>query len=181
MKRLIIALIAAAGMVLLSPASIAQTFAGSGTTTVSVVVAAEASLYISDSTTTLSSTGTLFSDYAGTTHLTYKIRTTKTGGSGTITSLVTADFSGTGGPSVASPPSSGDALTYTCSVSSPATSCTGTQTASTTVAQPVATFGADGHSAKAGNSGQLSWILTNDPQYKTGSYNATVTFTVSAT
>jgi hypothetical protein len=180
MKRRTLALIAAAGMVALSPALSAQTFQLTGTTTINVVVAAEASLYINDSSTTLSG-GPLFTDYTGTTRFTYKIRTTQGSGSGSITSLVTSDFAPGGGPSVASPPTTGDALTYTCSVSSPANPCSGTQTASTTVAQPVASFTADGRSARDGNSGQISWTLTNDPQYKTGSYSATVTFTVSAT
>ncbi len=167
-------------LLILTAAASAQTFQSSGSTTISVTVAAEASLYIEDSTTTLTG-GPLFSDYTGTTRFIYKIRTSQGSGTGTITSLVTADFSPSGGPSVSNPPTAGDALSYTCSVSSPATACSGTQTASTTAAQPVASFGANARSSRNGNSGQVNWTLTNDPLYATGAYSATVTFTVSAT
>jgi hypothetical protein len=158
-----------------------QTFAASGTTTLSVNVAAEASLSIGTATTSLTSATGLFADYTGTTNFTYKIRTTQTGGTGAVNVQITGDFSGSGGPSVASPPSAGDALTYSCTVASPATACTGPVTALTTGTTSVATFGADARSAKAGNSGSLAWTLTNDPVYKTGSYTATATFTISAT
>lgn len=151
------------------------------TTTLSVVVPAEAALTVTTGTTNLATTGTNFTiPYSGTTNFTYQVRTTKSGGSGTITSKVTADFSGTGGPSVATPPSTGDALTYTCTVSTPATQCTGSQTASTSGATSVATFGAGANSTKSGNTGSVSWSLTDDPVYATGTYTATVTFTISA-
>lgn len=161
-------------------ALLAAQFAPSGTTTVTVSVGAEASLRIDTSTTTLTTAGG-FGPYTGTTNLTYKIRTTQTGGSGTITARVTSDFSPAGGPSVGSPPSPGDTLAYTCSITSPATSCSGTQTASTSAETSVASFGADASSDAAGNAGSVSWSLTNDPTYKTGSYTATVTFTIAAT
>jgi hypothetical protein len=45
----------------------------------------------------------------------------------------------------------------------------------------VGTFGAAAHSAVAGNSGSVAWTLTDDPAYGTGTYAATVTFTISAT
>ncbi len=163
------------------PAAYSQAFAGSGTTTVSVTVGAEASISIDTGATSLTSSGTLFSNFAGTTSFTYKIRTTKVGGTGSITSQVTTDFSPSGGPSVASPPSSGDALTYTCTVSSPGAACSSSQTSSTTASTPVATFGASASSSKPGNSGSVGWTLTNDPMYQTGPYSATVTFTISAT
>lgn len=157
-----------------------QTFAASGTTTLSVNVAAEASISIGTATTTLSSTPGLFADYTGTTNFTYKIRTTQSGGTGAVVVQITSDFAGAGGPSVASPPSAGDALTYSCTVASPATACTGPVTALTSGTTSVASFGADARSSKAGNAGSVAWALTNDPVYKTGSYTATATFTISA-
>jgi len=166
-----------AGAISCLPAIYAQ---GTGSTTVSVTVGAEASVIVNTSTTTLVSS-TPFADYTGNTSLTYKIRTTPSSGAGTITAQVTTDFSPTGGPSVASPPSAGDALKYTCTVASPGTGCSGTQTSSTTAATSLATFGADAHSATAGNSASVAWALTNDAAYKVGSYSATVTFTISAT
>lgn len=166
-----------AGAISCLPAIYAQ---GTGSTTVSVTVGAEASVIVNTSTTTLVSS-TPFADYTGNTSLTYKIRTTPSSGAGTITAQVTTDFSPTGGPSVASPPSAGDALKYTCTVASPGTGCSGAQTSSTTAATSVATFGADAHSATAGNSASVAWALTNDAAYKVASYSATVTFTISAT
>lgn len=165
---------------LLLPAAYAQTFGPTGTNTLSVTVAAEAAISV-DSATTLTEAGSSFANYTGTTNLLYKIRTGKTTGTGSITSQVTADFSGAGGPSVASPPTAGDTLSYTCTVSAPGTACSGSQTSSTSVAKNVATFGANASSTTSGNSGSVSWTLTNDPKYATGSYSATITFTISAT
>ncbi|MBI3210931.1 MAG: hypothetical protein HYZ37_18765 [Candidatus Solibacter usitatus] len=163
------------------PLTFAQTYNTTGTTTVSVTVGAEAALYIDTSTTSMTTSATTFANYTGTTNLHYKIRTTTSGGTGTITARVTSDFSPANGPSVASPPTAGDTLAYTCTVSSPGTGCSGSQTSSTSSDTSIATFGADAHSAAAGNTGALAWTLTNDPQYKTGTYTATVTFTVSST
>lgn len=167
------------GMLLFAGLLQAQ-FGPTGTTTVSVSVGSEASLRVDTATTTLTAGGT-FANYTGTTNLTYKIRTSQSTGNGTITARVTTDFSPTGGPSVASPPTAGDQLAYTCTVSSPGTACSGSQTASTSADTSVATFGADATSAAAGNSGSVAWTLTNDPVYKTGTYTAVVTFTIAAT
>jgi hypothetical protein len=153
-----------------------------GTTTVTVAVAAEASLTINTATSTLSTSGTTFSNpFTGTTSLTYKIRTTKGTGAGSITLKVTSDFPGPGGPSVLTPPTAGDALTYNCTLVGLGTACTGPITSSTSTATNVGTFGADAKSTAAGNAGTINWSLTNDPMYSTGSYSATVTFTISAT
>jgi len=181
-RALLITLLAVAVAALIQPAAQAQTFGPSATTTLSVTIGPEASIAISASSTTLSANGTAFSsDFLGSTSFAYKIRTSKTGGTGNIGLEVTSDFSPASGPSVANPPTAGDALTYTCTVSSPGTGCTGSQTSSTTAATSVATFGADAHSGKTGNAGSVNWDLTNDPKYGTGSYTATVTFTISAT
>jgi hypothetical protein len=155
-------------------------FAATGTTSVSVVVGAEASLQVNTATTNLTSGGTIFGAYTGTTSLTYKIRTTTSGGTGSITLEVTTDFAPAGGPSVVTPPTAGDALTYTCTAAAPGTACAGPLTSSHTVQTSVATFGANAHSASAGNAGSVVWSLTDDPTYATGTYAATVTFTISA-
>jgi hypothetical protein len=178
MKKLIFLTLA---LCLMSPLGHAQ---GLGTTTVTnqvtVSVAAEAALTIGGAATTLTSSGTNFSDYTGTTPFTYFIRTTNTGGTGFIKLQVTTDFAPTGGPSVGTPPTAGDALSYTCTVSSPGTACSGSQTSSTASQTSVATFGTNAHSTKAGNSASVAWTLTNDPLYVTGSYTAVVTYTISA-
>jgi hypothetical protein len=174
-------LLAAVALLLSASLAGAATVTATGTSTLSVTVSNEASITITTGTTTLGATGTVFNPYTGTTNFTYKIRTSQTGGSGSIQLEVTTDFSGTGGPSVGSPPNSGDALTYTCTTAS-GTACSTAQTASTTAQSSVATFGTDAHSvATGGDAGSVTWSLTNDPKYKTGSYSATATFTISAT
>jgi len=166
--------------VLLAMAGFAH--AQTGTTTLSVTVGPEAALTVTTSSTTLATTSTTFGNpYTGTTNLTYQIRTGKTSGTGTLTLKITADFGGTGGPSVGTPPTTGDALTYTCTVSAPGTACTGTQTASTGSSTPFGTWGAAANSTKAGNAASVAWSLTDDPVYAPGTYTATATFTISAT
>jgi hypothetical protein len=83
---------------------------------VSVTIAAEASLEVETSTTSLSSAST-FGNFTGTTNLIYKISTTASTGAGSIVLQVTTDFSLANGPSVPSPPNGGDTLGYTCTVS----------------------------------------------------------------
>lgn len=151
-----------------------------GTTTVSVTIGPEAGFDITDSATPLRETGSNFKQFTGHTGLSYTVRTTASGGGGSITLKVTTDFSPAGGPSVGKPPSPGDALTYTCTVASPGRACTGTQTASTVSQTNVATFGTDVHTGAGGSAASIAWTLNNDPKYKTGTYNATVTFTISA-
>jgi hypothetical protein len=166
---------------LLSSVSLFAQFGPTGTTTLQVVVATEAAIQVDTATTNLTSAGS-FADFTGSTDYTYKIRTSQVGGTGAITVQITSDFAPAGGPSVAAPPSPGDSLDFTCTAVAPATGCAGTQAASTVAATNVATFGADARSALAGNGGNsVDWTLTNDPQYATGTYNATATFTISAT
>jgi hypothetical protein len=166
---------------MLSLAGVARAqFNATGTTTLSVNVASDAAIQISTGNTAMATAGAAFSsDYTGQTSFIYKIRTSAAAGTGTITLRVTSDFNA-GGPSVTAPPTAGDTLTYTCSVTNPGTGCAGSLTASTTSSTSVATFGSNAKSAKAGNSGSTSWDLTNDPLYSTGTYTATVTFTISA-
>ncbi len=173
------AMLAVAGLILLAPAAQAQ-FAATGTTTVSVTVAAEAAIRI-DTPNTVLTNAAPFSNYTGTTNYTYKIRTGAVAGSGSVTLQVTSDFApGLVGPSVASPLTAGDVLAYTCTVAAPGTACAGPINSSTAAATSVATFGANARSAVAGNAGSVDWTLTNDPLYQTGSYSATVTFSISA-
>ena len=158
--------------------AMAQSFGPTGTTTLSISVAAAAAIRIDTSTTNLTTGGSAFgSAYTGTTNLTYKVRTTQTTGAGSITLQVTSDFSPSGGPSLGA----GDLLTYTCTAASSGTACSGSQTAATGSSTPVVTFAADAHSATAGDAGSTAWSLPNNPRYQTGTYTATVTYTISAT
>lgn len=175
MKRLYV--LAVLAVLCMSSLSYAQ-FAGTGTTTLSVTVGTEASIRIDTGATTLATAGTNFTNpYSGTTNFTYKVRTKQSGGTGSITLRVSTDF-GAGGPSVGAPVN-GDLLTYTCTNSGVGTACPSAVTALTTDTN-VVSFGANAKSASAGDTGSVVWSLTNDPAYATGTYTATVTFTVSA-
>ena len=184
MKK-ILALTALA-LLLATSSALAQLGTSAPTATVSVSVGPEAALTIQTTALTLTQNGNNFADYTGTTNFTYFIRTTKSGGTGNIVLEVTSDFSAGGGntPSVASPPTNTDHLYYSCTVPNPqsgtATPCTGPVNSSTTAATDVAAFGADARSPKAGVSSSVTWGLTNDPLYQTGSYTATITYTISA-
>jgi hypothetical protein len=176
----------ALALLLAASSALAQLGTTAPTATVAVNVNAEAALTIQTTALTLSQTGSNFSDYTGTTLFTYFVRTSKTGGTGTIVLQVTSDFSTGGGnsPSVASPPTPSDHLYYSCNVPNPtsgtSTQCTGPLNASTGSATNVAGFGADARSPKAGVASSVTWGLSNDPLYQTGSYTATVTYTISA-
>ena len=132
--------------------------------------------------TLTSAGGPTFPSFTGSATVSYRARTTPTG-SGAITAQVTSNFSPTGGPSA----SAGD-LTYTCSGSTLGTNCSGTQTASTASATPVLTIpssactgGGGSCSASDPNTMQVNFTLTNRVTYKTGTFSAQVTFSISAT
>lgn len=97
-----------AGLAVLLAAGAMQAFgqfAATGITTLSVVVAAESAISITTSTTSLTEAtgaGIFGSAYTGTTNFSYKVRSSQTGGGGTITVKITTDFAA-GGPSVGSP------------------------------------------------------------------------------
>ena len=125
-------------------------FASSGTTTLSVTMRAGAIAQINTSTTTLTSAGATFNqNYTGTTSFTFKIRTTKAAGTGSVSLKVTTDFSPSGGPSRPTSPTENDALAYTCSLTGLGTACSGSQTASATEPYSGGTFGANTTSASA--------------------------------
>ena len=135
------------------------------------------------SSLTLTPTGTVFSPYGGSLTLLYRVRSTPGGTGGNITAQATGNFSPSGGPDIST-----GGLTYTCSAATLGAPCTGNQTVSLSSQTNVATIpasactgGGGACSAADPNSVKLDFLLTNDPQYQTGSYSATVTFTISAT
>ena len=103
-----------------------------GTTSLSVTVASAATISIGTATTTLTA-ATTWGDYTGTTNGTVRMRTSKSGGSGSVTVQITTAFA-SGGPGTSN-------LSYTCSVaeSSEATACSGTVSASGTSAPALRT------------------------------------------
>jgi len=158
------------------------------TQTLQAVISPLGGLFSFPNSVTLTKSGTTFSNYTGSLSVQYRTRTTQSTGSGSITVKATADFTPTGGPSIATPPSTGDALQYTCSGATLGTSCSSTQTVSTSAATNVVTLsasectgGGGSCSSTSPNTVTLNFTLTDDPQYKTGSYSATLTFTISAT
>lgn len=148
------------------------------TTTLNLTVGNEAAIVVG--TTTGFSTSSTFAPYTTSTPFTYYIRTSKTTGAGSITVQFNSDWAATGGPSIASPPTAGDYLSYVNTVSSPGTVGAAGNIAALTTQYSVATFGAGASSAIGGNSGSVAWSLVNDPKYAQGSYSITATFTISA-
>jgi hypothetical protein len=181
-------LIISALAVVLTPASAgAQT--SIGTQTLDLTLQAAGLLYGFPSSVTLTKTGAVFTTYSGTLTVQYKARTSSTG-TGNITVRATTDFPcSSGGPCIATPPSTGDALKYTCTGATLGSNCSGTQTVSTATATSVVTAipsssctgGGSPCSSANPNTVTVNFTLTDDPKYKTGSYSATLTFTISAT
>jgi hypothetical protein len=174
------------GALLLSPNRLPAATATT-TQTLQAVISPEGGLFSFPNGVKLANTGTTLSSFTGSLSIQYDARTTQSTGGGSITVQATADFTPTGGPSIASPPSTGDALTYTCSGATLGTNCSGTQTVSTTTSTNVVTFsasectgGGGSCSSTSPNTVTVSFTLTDDPKYHTGSYSATLTFTISA-
>jgi hypothetical protein len=135
----------------------------------------------------LTKTNTTFNAFTGSMTLNYRARTSQGAGQGTITVKATVDFTPAGGPSIAKPPSAGDTFTYTCGWTTLGAPCSGTQTVSTTASTNVVSIGSSactGGGAPCSmsdpNSANVNFTLIDDPQYKTGSYSATLTWTISA-
>jgi hypothetical protein len=141
-------------------------------TTLSVAVGPEATFTTVAAATTFTKGDTTFGAYGGTTTFTYKIRTSQTSGTGSITVLVTAFEAG--GPAVAD-------LAYTCTAPTSGAPCSSSTAASTSTASPVVTFGTDAHSGDTGDAGSAVWTLVDRTGVKTATYTSTATFTVSAT
>jgi hypothetical protein len=174
------------GALLLSPHCL-QAATLTTTQTLQAVISPEGGLFSFPNSVPLAKTGTVFNNFTGSLSIQYRERTTQSTGGGTITVKATADFTPANGPSIHTPPSTGDALTYTCSAATLGTNCSGTQTVSTTTATNVVTFAASECTGGGGscssvspNTMTLSFTLTDDPKYETGSYSATLTFTISA-
>jgi len=155
---------------------------GTATETLSAVLNPAGAL-TTPATATLTTSSHTFQSFAATFPVSYQVRTTPGGSGGKITLQVTNDFSPTGGPTAAS-----GALTYVCGGANLGTACSGTQTASTTTSTPVLTVPASACTGGGGacssqnpNSMNLTFTLTDNPVYPTGTYSANITFTISAT
>lgn len=186
MKTLTLAVFA---LLLTASLALADLGTSTGATNLSVGVVAEAALTGCNVTSPLISGNTLFNNYTGTTSCKYFVRTTQSGGTGSITLKLTSDFSNPGGPSILSAPSgASDSLTYSCSVpngggvGTPQV-CGGASSVQistvNSTAYNVASFGANYRTALAGDTFTLGWTLTNDPLYVTGPTTAPVLLTIA--
>ena len=153
---------------------------GSATQALNVTLTPVAELSV-PATLTLTAGASPFAPFTGSLAVSYRARTTSTGG-GTLTLEVSSDFSPAGGPSAAA-----SNLTFTCA-SGLGTNCSGTQTASTTVQTTVVTLPASactggGGSCSASNPDtvNVNFSLTDSPAYSTGTYTAQVILRISAT
>lgn len=161
-----------------------------GTQTLNLIAEPDGLLYWIPGSITFSKTGTVFDSYTSSVTIQYRARTTAISGTGSITVKASADFvCASGGPCIAAPPSAGDALSYTCTGATLGSNCTGRQTISTggatniVTAIPAASCTGGGNPCTTAdpNTVTLNFSLTDDPKYKTGSYTATLIFTISAT
>ncbi|MFN0102525.1 MAG: hypothetical protein ACKV2U_10600 [Bryobacteraceae bacterium] len=171
MKRKWIKVTAATIGMAVAPSIFAAT--DTATTTLGVTVAPEASISVTASPT-LSKGGTEFESFTGNTTFNYKVRTTTTGGAGTVTALVTTAFAGASGITTAD-------LTHIASTAGVGTANTSSTVADESSATNILTFATDVHSADAGDAGAIAWTLADRPVYKTGTYSTVVTLTISAT
>jgi len=161
-----------------------------GTQTLNLNAQPDGLLYGFPGSLTLTKAGSLFNQYTGSMTVQYKARTTITTGTGSITVKATTDFvCASGGPCIATPPTTGDALKYTCTAATLGTNCTGTQTVSTGTATSVISAIPAGSCTGGGApcttatpiTVTVIFSLTDDPKYKSGTFSATLTFTISAT
>jgi hypothetical protein len=108
----------------------------------------------------------------------YWARTSDAGG-GSLTVQASSTFLPAGGPSV------GD-VTYFCSAATLGAGCSGNQSLTTSTQTPAVslptgacTGGGNTCSTQEPNSVLLTFSAPNKPQYKTGTYSAQITFTIS--
>ncbi len=122
-------------------------------------------------------TGTVFNNYTLNLPFTYKIRTKKVGGSGSLTASFAADFAGAAsgvGPKMATD------LTYSSSTGLSGVTAQSNKATSVGASLPVFTFITNQHSADGGTAGSIDWVLLNKPSFETDVYSTTVVLTISA-
>jgi hypothetical protein len=115
---------------------------------------------------------------SGTLTVSYWARTSS-GGSGSVTVQAGSEFSPSGGPSVSD-------VTYLCSGATLGTGCSGSQTLATSTQTPLVsipggacTGGGGACSTQEPNTVLLTLSTPNKAHYKTGTYSALITFTIS--
>jgi hypothetical protein len=142
---------------------------------VSVNIPPKAAIRVDTKDPTLKSAGSSFADYGKISTFTYRILSGSENGSAGVTLKVTTGFGGAGGASVASRPAGWDTLSYTCTLSVPASASAGSTASVTDCSDGI-------KPAEAGGTGSISWVLTSeiakDKRENTGARAVVVTFTV---
>jgi hypothetical protein len=150
----------------------------STTQTISVDVVPSGKLSLPPSVTLQSANTHFGATLSGTWTVSYWARTSD-GGGGSLTVQAGSEFSPAGGPSASS-------VTYLCSGATLGTGCSGIQSLSTSTQSPVVslpggicTGGGTVCSTQEPNTVLLTLSAPDKPQYKTGTYSALITFTIS--
>lgn len=148
------------------------------TQTISANVSPYGKLSLPASVTLRSANARFGGALSGSLTVSYWARTSEAGG-GSVTVQASSGFSPAGGPSI------GD-VTYFCSGATLGAGCSGNQNLTTSTQTPavslpagVCTGGGSTCSAQEPNSVLLTLSAPNRPQYKTGTYSAQITFTIS--
>jgi hypothetical protein len=153
-----------------------QAATATSTTTVSITVAADAKISVCGATTTLSTAGA-FADYLGNCLITYSIRTTKVGGSGSIVLEATTNWVAGGGGS--GPVIPADSFTFTTSGNTgPGTSNNGSINAVLAQQNVITAIGANAHANNA--SFTSSFDLVNNPSWETDTYTVPIRYTLTS-
>jgi hypothetical protein len=156
----------------------AQTWGSTGNTVLTLNIPVRAEIIVSDSITDLTETAA-FGNLTGTTDYAYRIRTSRTGGTGAITFSI-AEFApaDADGPKVTQ-------LEYTTTAGAAANSTVTTAaTPSTSASNAVAGFGANARTTSSGQTGAVSWTLKQPaatPYPANQAYTSGVTFSISVT
>jgi hypothetical protein len=150
----------------------------STTQTISVNVVPSGKLSLPASVTLKAADTRFGGNLSGTLTVSYWARTSD-GGGGSVTVQAASEFSPAGGPSAAS-------VSYLCSGATLGTGCSGIQTLATSTQTSVVTLpggtctgGGTVCSTQEPNTVLLTLSALNKPQYKTGTYSALITFTIS--
>lgn len=154
-----------------------------GTSQLQVAVAASATLgSVTGTTDFAGATNTNFANYAANTTIIFNVRTSKVGGNGTLTVSFASDWAPATGPSIAN--DTAFPLTFNCGavtgtkISNGPTACASAQTVNAlTTAFNVLTFPTN--SRVTNGSEMMTWSLGNNPDWETGTYTTTATYTLT--
>lgn len=177
-------LVQVAGMLLLGCSLWAQGTATDTSHSLTIATAANGKVHVVQSVATLTESAGLFASFSTGLSLQYYARTLN---GGQITVQATGDFGACSSPASA-PSVACSVVQYTCGTSSFGTGCSSPVTLSTASATTVITLPANSACVNGGSACgtsnpftvPLNFTLSNDPYYKTGSYSATLQFTLSA-